>query len=420
MEPGTQEFRQGVNVTDNTGQGNLLQEIPTNLIGFYDCTFIDCHRALTVGRGFLHQGIDQLDVVGCRFLYPRASNSTSKDGGGQVALAGCDVENLNCINSYAEGCDESGVNSPNGLPKDGFWFGTGRRTLIDGCTLKRFWVEGIYVLDLEPGLYVEKVVIPEVGEVVEIPIARGTDPKLLELFPVGTAVYLNKRNGYYNVERIGSFSLTLRRLPQPSPMVPGPKGGEEVKGIFCKRTGTTDDISTTVTGCAFEGGAIAGMPTDRDGLDPAVRVNAGELILEGNTFSNAQKTLLLFQDEANPNSQNGSNASPEVYSNNSISVTGGYDQRSVTNPTDLLPQDQNSEWAALNPVSQGNVAMPDLLNYKDSVYVDSIGQSLRNPNYQLRSDPIIPKSDIGPWNQSTIEPDLMRVPLEVGSSIQSR
>jgi hypothetical protein len=33
---------------------------------------------------------------------------------------------------------------------------------------------------------------------------------------------------------------------------------------------------------------------------------------------------------------------------------------------------------------------------------------------QLRSDPIIQKQDIGPWNQSTIEPDLARVPLEVG------
>lgn len=317
MEPGTQEFRQGVNVTDNTGQGNLLQEIPTHLIGFYDCTFIDCHRALTVGRGLLHQGIDQLDVVGCRFLYPRASNSTSKDGGGQVALAGCDVENLNCINSYAEGCDESGVNSPNGFPKDGFWFGTGRRTLIDGCTLKRFWVEGIYVLDSEPGLYVEKVVIPEVGGEVEIPVAKGTTPKLVELFPVGTEVYLNQRNGYYVVEKAGSFSLTLRRLPQPSLMTPGAKGGEEVKGSFYKKTDTTDDISTTITGCTFEGGAIRGMPTDRDGLDPAVRVDAGELILEGNTFSNTQKVLLLFQDEANPNSQKGS-----ILANNKILDSG--------------------------------------------------------------------------------------------------
>jgi hypothetical protein len=167
-------------------------------------------------------------------------------------------------------------------------------------------VEGIYVLDPEPGLYVEKVLIPKVGEEVEFPIAKGTAPELVDLYPVGTSVYLSKRNGYYAVEKTGSFSLTLRRKPQPSPMVPGPKGGEEVKGSFCKRTGTTDDVSTKIMGCTFEGGAIRGMPTDRDGLDPAVRVNAGELILEGNTFSNAQKTLLLFQDEANPNSQNGS------------------------------------------------------------------------------------------------------------------
>jgi len=37
---------------------------------------------------------------------------------------------------------------------------------------------------------------------------------------------------------------------------------------------------------------------------------------------------------------------------------------------------------------------------------------------QLRSDPIIPKSNIGPWNQSTIEPDIGRVPLEIGVGSQ--
>ena len=137
------------------------------------------------------------------------------------------------------------------------------------------------------------------------------------------------------------------------------------------------------------------------------------------TYSNDKSSVLDGMNtglDSSANSQNGTNASPEVYSNNSISANGGYDQRSVTNPTDLLPQDQNSEWAALNPVSQGNVAMPDLLRPGNNFYVDTIGQSLRNPNYQLRSDPIIPKSDIGPWNQSTIEPDLGRVPLEVGVS----
>jgi hypothetical protein len=101
-------------------------------------------------------------------------------------------------------------------------------------------------------------------------------------------------------------------------------------------------------------------------------------------------------------------------------VNGGYTAQSVANPTDLLPQDKNSEWAALNPVAmnQGNVAMPDLLQAGYHIGLDTIGQSLRNANLQLRSDPIIKRADIGPWNQSTIEPDLARVPLEVGQGPQ--
>lgn len=90
--------------------------------------------------------------------------------------------------------------------------------------------------------------------------------------------------------------------------------------------------------------------------------------------------------------------------------------RPVANPSDLLPNDSNSQWAALNPntMNQGDVLMPDLLQAGYHIGLDTIGQSLRNPNYQLRSDPVIPKSEVGPWNQSTIEPDLGRVPLEIG------
>jgi hypothetical protein len=96
-------------------------------------------------------------------------------------------------------------------------------------------------------------------------------------------------------------------------MVPGPKEGEEAKGIFCKRTGTTDDISTTVTRCTFEGGAIPGMPTNRDGLDPALRVNVGKLILNGNVFLESQTTLMFFLDEATPNSQKASVLSSNIF-----------------------------------------------------------------------------------------------------------
>jgi hypothetical protein len=94
----------------------------------------------------------------------------------------------------------------------------------------------------------------------------------------------------------------------------------------------------------------------------------------------------------------------------------GYALQPVANPADLLPQDQNSQWSALNPnaMNKGDILMPDLLQAGYHIGLDTIGQTLRNPNLQLRSDPLIPKSDIGPWNQSTIEPDIGRVPLEIG------
>ena len=65
-------------------------------------------------------------------------------------------------------------------------------------------------------------------------------------------------------------------------------------------------------------------------------------------------------------------------------------------------------------INQGNIVMPDLLDAGYLIGLDTIGQSLRNPNYQERSDPIIPKMNVGPWNNSTIEPDIGRVPLEIG------
>lgn len=100
----------------------------------------------------------------------------------------------------------------------------------------------------------------------------------------------------------------------------------------------------------------------------------------------------------------------------------GYSEKEVPNPSellpntsDLLPIDDNKGWSSLNPVSQSNPQMPDLLQAGYHIGLDTIGQTMKNANLQLRSDPVIQKGDIGPWNQSTIEPDLMRVPLEVGA-----
>ena len=88
----------------------------------------------------------------------------------------------------------------------------------------------------------------------------------------------------------------------------------------------------------------------------------------------------------------------------------------IANPNELLPTDTNSQWAALNPVNmnQGSMLNGDMLQAGYHIGLDTIGQTLKNPNLQLRSDPIIPKQDVGPWNQSTYEPDYGRIPLEVG------
>lgn len=94
----------------------------------------------------------------------------------------------------------------------------------------------------------------------------------------------------------------------------------------------------------------------------------------------------------------------------------GYKQQAVAAPSDLLPSDENSKFAELNPnaANADSVMTPDLLQAGYHIGLDTVGQTLRNANLQLRSDPVISKKDIGPWMNSTIEPDMARTPLELG------
>ena len=115
----------------------------------------------------------------------------------------------------------------------------------------------------------------------------------------------------------------------------------------------------------------------------------------------------------------------EVYSSvsGSMQVTGGgvpssCRQGGMDNPADLLPKDRNSEWAQLNPQGKGDMANINFLKAGYHMGIDTVGQTLRNPNLQIRSEPPNPQVNVGPWNLSTIEPDFMRPPLEIGQGIQ--
>jgi hypothetical protein len=83
------------------------------------------------------------------------------------------------------------------------------------------------------------------------------------------------------------------------------------------------------------------------------------------------------------------------------------------NPQELLPNDPNSKWAQVNPMGQGDIAGKNYLSAGALIGVNTIGQSLRNANYQLRSDPPNPQVKVSIWNQSTIEPDANRRSLEI-------
>jgi hypothetical protein len=121
-------------------------------------------------------------------------------------------------------------------------------------------------------------------------------------------------------------------------------------------------------------------------------------------------------------------ASPEVVgvsaadrNNNYMAVSGVASQtpqnscnaQPTLNPSELLPNDKNSEWANINPASN-DLKNLNLLNPQEVIGINTVGSSLRNANLQVRSEPAIPKTNVGPWNSSTIEPDSFRRPLEIG------
>jgi hypothetical protein len=103
---------------------------------------------------------------------------------------------------------------------------------------------------------------------------------------------------------------------------------------------------------------------------------------------------------------------------NGQGIPSACNKQNIQNPTDLLPKDTNSQWAQLNPAGQGDLANINLLKAGYHIGIDTIGQSLRNANLQIRSEPPNPQLNVGPWNQSTITSDFMRPTLEIGQGSQ--
>ena len=81
---------------------------------------------------------------------------------------------------------------------------------------------------------------------------------------------------------------------------------------------------------------------------------------------------------------------------------------------ELLPKDNSSLWAQVNPSGEGSLKDRNFLQSGYHIGINTVGQTLRNGNLQLRSEPPCPQVRVSPWLQSTIEPDLGRKPFEIG------
>ena len=101
-------------------------------------------------------------------------------------------------------------------------------------------------------------------------------------------------------------------------------------------------------------------------------------------------------------------------SNMGRTPTSCYPQNTLT-PDDLLPQNKSEQIKNFNNNNPDGEGILKGVNYLDAgfhVGVNTVGQSLRNANLQLRSEPANPQVNVSPWQNSTIHPDLERKPLE--------
>ena len=158
--------------------------------------------------------------------------------------------------------------------------------------------------------------------------------------------------------------------------------------------------------------------------EEAPNANAGE------TESEAEQEPVSEGEESDPMPSEGENnevfknvdyqseeeeAKPNNEQNNSNRLPNECYPKDTLTPKDLLPQDSNSTWAQTVPSGQGSLGDQNFLNAGFHVGINTVGQSLRNANLQLRSEPANPQVKVSPWLQTTIEPDTNRRAMEIGA-----
>ena len=89
--------------------------------------------------------------------------------------------------------------------------------------------------------------------------------------------------------------------------------------------------------------------------------------------------------------------------------------KDTVTPQELMPkEDPYNTWSQVNPSTAGHIADRNFLESGHHFGIDTISNTHKNPNLQLRSDPVIAQVAVGPWSQSTYGPDTNRRQFELG------
>ena len=99
----------------------------------------------------------------------------------------------------------------------------------------------------------------------------------------------------------------------------------------------------------------------------------------------------------------------------SAEAPAGCYPRDQLTPSELLPKDMASVWAEQNPMGPGSLKGKNFLSAGALIGVNTVGQSMRNANLQVRSEPPNPQVAVSIFNQTTISPDISHRPLEIGA-----
>ena len=106
-------------------------------------------------------------------------------------------------------------------------------------------------------------------------------------------------------------------------------------------------------------------------------------------------------------------ASAQGMNTNSHGLPASCNKQASVDPSQLLPSGGgDNAFSSMNPGCGGDIKNVSLLKAGHHIGINTVGNSLRNPNLQIRSEPPNPMVKVSPWMQSTITPDTLRKPLE--------